>query len=227
MSTLVIAGFYIFLFLGYKLRFYRWLEYPIYASIGSIPNHYPNFENRFSLRLIEQQQLYMKHIQESIPRGRSALSAMPYGYVIDFRRNSVDIADFPGMASPPPGLPLNKSTEIQLRFLREHNIDYLIYSKFPYPCPNLSWSEFMVQYGTSPGWKHLLGLAGASHNLRNHKVAMLFRNMVSSSYDVHNYQPWAQLEFYVQCQEYQHLGEMAAQNPQVYDDGQIIVARIR
>ncbi len=71
----------------------------------------------------------LRRVQNVIPPGASVLEEVQDAYAFDFRRNPVLFADYPGMASPPPGLPMDGDA-VQIRaFLLAHNVHYVIFDR--------------------------------------------------------------------------------------------------
>ena len=107
---------------------------------------HPEFEVSSPLDTLKDHQ-YAKALQASIPSGAAVFSALRLSYAFDFNRNPIYIADFPGMASLPPGLPTQGTPEDLRRYLLDHAIRYVAYS------PSLiedSYGE--VQSSMRPGW---------------------------------------------------------------------------
>jgi hypothetical protein len=67
-------------------------------------------------------------MQQSVPTGAILLARTDESYGFDFQRNPVWIADYPGSASLPPGLPLNGDPQDLDRYLLDHSIRYVAYS---------------------------------------------------------------------------------------------------
>jgi hypothetical protein len=67
-------------------------------------------------------------MQQSIPVGATLLVRTDESYGYDFRRNQIWIADYPGSASLPPGMPLDGNPEALDRYLLERSIRYVAYS---------------------------------------------------------------------------------------------------
>ena len=69
-------------------------------------------------------------VQKALPAGAAAIESVTYPYLFDFRRNRIDEASFPGMASPPPapGWPIFGSGEELGAWLQAHGVRYLIYA---------------------------------------------------------------------------------------------------
>jgi hypothetical protein len=67
-------------------------------------------------------------MQQSIPQGETVLTRLAYPFVLDFKRNRIFIADWPGGASPPPGMPSFKGDEALANYLISKSIRYVAYS---------------------------------------------------------------------------------------------------
>jgi hypothetical protein len=86
-------------------------------------------------------------MQQSIPAGAILLARTDESYGFDFRRNPLWIADYPGSASLPPGMPLSGDPQALDRYLLDHSIRYVAYSyandaNFPYTeCVNRTSPE--------------------------------------------------------------------------------------
>jgi hypothetical protein len=76
-----------------------------------------------SNREVEQ---YTKMLQ-AIPKGETILTRMQKPFLLDFSRNRVFIADLPGGASLPPGMPV-KGSEVLANYLTSKSIRYVGYS---------------------------------------------------------------------------------------------------
>ena len=78
------------------------------------------------LRAEQQREL---RSQQAIPVGWDVLAAnVPLIYV-DHRRNNYYVADFPGMASLPPGMPIDRSAADLRDYLLQHAVEYVVYSR--------------------------------------------------------------------------------------------------
>jgi hypothetical protein len=69
-----------------------------------------------------------RHVQESVPPGEKILARLERPYHLDFRRNPVYIVDYPGSASPPPGMPFYRGPEALAEYLAGQSIRYVAYS---------------------------------------------------------------------------------------------------
>ena len=75
-------------------------------------------------------------MQQAIPAGTPLLERLDYPFVLDFRRNDVLVADWPGAVSLPPGMPMFQGPEKLAAYLLGVSIRYVAYSyanesKFP------------------------------------------------------------------------------------------------
>ncbi len=67
-------------------------------------------------------------LQDSIPPGVPILTRLSRGDLLDFRRNPIRVADWPGGASPSPGMPCFRGPEPLARYLLNQGIRYVAYS---------------------------------------------------------------------------------------------------
>jgi hypothetical protein len=67
-------------------------------------------------------------LQASVPPGQPMLEHLFVSYPLDFRRNPIFIADFPGMAGPFPGMPVGKGPELLRQYLLAQHIRFLAFS---------------------------------------------------------------------------------------------------
>jgi hypothetical protein len=67
-------------------------------------------------------------MQQSIPQGKTVLTRLAYPFVLNFKRNRIFIADSPGGASLPPGMPSFKGAEALADYLISKSIRYVAYS---------------------------------------------------------------------------------------------------
>ena len=70
----------------------------------------------------------LRRIQRQIPAGQRVLARLSHPFNLDFGRNTIYVVDWPGGASPPPGMPLETSAEDLARYLRSRSIRYVLYS---------------------------------------------------------------------------------------------------
>lgn len=69
----------------------------------------------------------IRALQQVMPEGAPVLARLFVTYPFDFQRNRVFVADYTGMASPPPGMPIGQSAQAVRAFLLAHGIRYLAY----------------------------------------------------------------------------------------------------
>lgn len=75
-------------------------------------------------------------MQQAIPAGTPLLERLDYPFLLDFRRNDVLVADWPGATSLPPGMPMFQGPEPLAAYLLGVSIRYVAYAygneaKFP------------------------------------------------------------------------------------------------
>jgi hypothetical protein len=68
-------------------------------------------------------------IQAAVPAGEAIYADYMVTFPMDFRRNAIYIADFPGMASLPPGMPTQNSPEGLRAYLLANHIRYVAFSR--------------------------------------------------------------------------------------------------
>ncbi len=77
--------------------------------------------------LIEPEKLRSyRELQDALPQGAKILFAGSAPFLLDFRRNDLFVCDRPGNISPPPGLPLDGSSEDIATYLRSVGVRYVI-----------------------------------------------------------------------------------------------------
>lgn len=98
---------------------------------NSLKDRYSGFVDNIKagingVSLISHQQIeqYIK-MQESIPEGETLLTRLQKPFLLNFKRNTIFIADWPGGASPPPGMPLFKGSEPLADYLTSQSIKYV------------------------------------------------------------------------------------------------------
>ena len=69
-------------------------------------------------------------VQQAIPAGATVLTRLEYPFLLDFSRNQVFVADYPGGSSPPPGMPFFRGDEPLAQYLCGQDIRYVAYSYF-------------------------------------------------------------------------------------------------
>jgi 4-amino-4-deoxy-L-arabinose transferase-like glycosyltransferase len=67
-------------------------------------------------------------MQDAVPEGAFLLTRLEYPFVLDFRRHTIFIADYPGGSSPPPGMPFFQGGERLARYLCAQSVRYVAYS---------------------------------------------------------------------------------------------------
>ncbi len=70
---------------------------------------------------------YLK-MQQAVPAGEVFLARVEKPFLLDFKQNRILVADVPGEASPPPGVPLYKGSEALADYLVSQSIRYVAYA---------------------------------------------------------------------------------------------------
>ena len=69
----------------------------------------------------------VRSLLDAVPRGAPVLARLPEPYLADFRARRVLLCSMPGMASPPPGMPLAEGAEPVAAYLVRQGVRYLAY----------------------------------------------------------------------------------------------------
>ncbi|MEG5042297.1 MULTISPECIES: hypothetical protein [unclassified Microcoleus] len=77
-----------------------------------------------------KQKLQYAALQQSIPQGETVLTRLDAPFILDFKRNQIFLADWPGGASLPPGMPVFKGPEALANYLVSKSIGYIAYSSW-------------------------------------------------------------------------------------------------
>ncbi len=80
-----------------------------------------------SLLVDQEKERYMV-LQASVPEGETILARLNHNYALDFRRNTIYIADYPGGSSLPPGMPFFQGPEALVAYLESQKIYFIAYS---------------------------------------------------------------------------------------------------
>ena len=70
--------------------------------------------------------MVITNIQNTIPVNKKLLLRTGFNFLFDFNRNKILIADYPGMSSPPPGIPLFTTSDKLKSYLLDLQISYVI-----------------------------------------------------------------------------------------------------
>jgi hypothetical protein len=68
------------------------------------------------------------HIQTGLPTGESLYAGLMVTFPMGFRRDPIYVADFPGMASLPPGMPTQRAPEAPRSYLLANQVKYIAFS---------------------------------------------------------------------------------------------------
>lgn len=134
-------------------------------------------------------------LQRAIPDDGGVVATLENPFLLDFGKRDVMLADFPGAASPRPGWPTWEDGEAFARFLRGHDVRYLVYSYGecdPGPSPFVNCDAMMD--------------AEDSKLAADPNITRLIRN-----------------EAEIGIQARRQYGELARTRKHVYDDGRIYV----
>ena len=105
-------------------------------------------------------------LQDAVPPGETILTRLDKPYLLDFRRNPIFIADWPGMTSPPPGMPLSGDAQALADYLRGVGVRYVAYSYANEAnCPRTAeWRALRQPQGATPLGRIQVAHAFAFHD---------------------------------------------------------------
>lgn len=83
--------------------------------------------NNVPLVTLEEREKYAKML-DSVPQQSIVLTRLANPFLMNFKKHTIWIADFPGGASLPPGMPSFKGEEALADYLVSHSIRYVAYS---------------------------------------------------------------------------------------------------
>jgi hypothetical protein len=83
--------------------------------------------NNVPLVTLEEREKYAKML-DSVPQKSIVLTRLETPFLLNFKKHTIWIADFPGGASLPPGMPSFKGEETLADYLVSHSIRYVAYS---------------------------------------------------------------------------------------------------
>jgi hypothetical protein len=98
----------------------------------------------------DEELLQYRKMQQSIPQGETVLTRLAKPFLLDFRRNKIFIADYPGGASLPPGMPFFRGAEALADYLNLKSIRYVAYSYANEA--NFQWSQFGERLKNPYSW---------------------------------------------------------------------------
>jgi hypothetical protein len=78
--------------------------------------------------LTEKEKAGYAALQVVVPEGETVLVRLNDNYALDFNRNTIYIADYPGGSSLPPGMPFFQGPEVLVEYLGSQKIYFIAYS---------------------------------------------------------------------------------------------------
>ena len=144
----------------------------------------------------------IQRAQQAVPPGANILEEVQEAYAFDWQRNPILFADYPGMAGPPPGLPLDGTPDALRAYLLAHNIHYLILDRTldRNQYPTVDYPGFRTSPQVHPPWP-----------------AVFFQR------EIRGYQ---RMEFHIGARAQQLLNGLATPRRTRYNNGQLIVINL-
>lgn len=103
---------------GRAVQFWARLPHDLQVAVQHSVS--PGFKERWVQR-------YARMLR-AVPRDAVLLSRLQYPFALDFTRHTVYVADHPGGASPPPGMPVFEGAEALAAYLCAAGVDHVAYS---------------------------------------------------------------------------------------------------
>jgi len=201
-AVLLLASFYVWHYINRKLLWFVLTEQVAHQVVRRVPSYKLSWEYPLTQDELQSQWVRGRHIQASMPAGAVAIETLKYAFPFDFTRNQIYIADFPGMASLPPGMPIAQGPEALRQYLRQQGIQYLIYDRSV--DPHEIWENFV----------------------RKPTLRLSLRELGSDFFFAHCMQPWGREEAFISSRVRDDMLELLQTEPIVYDDGTTAVARL-
>jgi hypothetical protein len=173
------------------LFFDDWLRL---AAVRGDFSHLRIFDTVLTPETLQRRSQQLQRAQQTVPRGAAILATVRDAYGFDWHRNIVYIADYPGMASPPPGMPMLGPSDDLRRYLLLMGIQYIAYD------PTL--------VNASDGFTDF-----TAHPLSYVSVLRILEHPRSRLY----YTPWSRMESAIAQHTLAQMQELAKRQPVVYD----------
>jgi hypothetical protein len=151
----------------------------------------------------------LRGLQASIPPGKRLLISHEDGFLLDFSRNSIWSLDLPGMASPPPGLPVADDPSALRQFVERAEADRFVLPLSALPASGAAdrvlayLREVGVDYVAFP---------------RRGESAFYLRIQHIDAYPI-----WRRTVQSVSVLVHRELLELPSKCQSVYDDGEVLV----
>ena len=184
-------------------RAHRPLEHRILFAADK-PRHFLEyFELKLTSSVMAAEATRAGAAQDAVPAGEPVLQAVMYAYPYDFHRNSIYIADCPGMAGWAPGIPVGHGPDGVRSYLLSHGIHYFFFDR-RLTHNNEDIGDFLKQPVVRYGVKDFLTRPVETH--------------VGTS--------WRRMEDNVSRDVRHNLFLLAQSDDAVYDDGNLVAVRL-
>jgi hypothetical protein len=192
---------------GYFLlhnHLYRTYENRMVSAVGIKPDGLDHYELQLTNGAMRAEAERARNAQETVPPGEQVLEAVLYAVPYDFRRNTIYIADFPGMAGWAPGIPLGRGPDAVRGYFLSHGIHYVFCDR-RLAHNNEDIGDFLKDPATHVDAKDFL-----VHPLRSRfKFG------------------WERMEDCVSRDVRHNLLLLAKSDDKLYDDGTVVAVRLR
>ncbi len=139
---------------GFRQRLYIQEPNLLATWLGASPPHLLGSYYILTAEQLKYEEQRAVKVQSMIPAGASVYEVVFSAYPYDFKRNVIYIADYPGMAGLPPGIPVGKGPDAVRKYFLSHSIRYILCDR------KLTWENQDVQEflnrpegnGSSGGW---------------------------------------------------------------------------
>jgi len=112
----------------YLLFYFIGSNLSIFLAVLPKYNNIIKFNLNNSILVSKTEKMNYFSLQSVIPKGETLLVRLNHNYLLDFKRNLIYIADYPGGSSPPPGMPFFKGPDLLSEYLINKKIRYIAYS---------------------------------------------------------------------------------------------------
>ncbi len=194
------------LFLLYFVGFIGWNEHwyqPVLLPLTAYGAHPPElrvYQKLLGPDTLRSSSARLAAAQAAVPPGAVAIEFLPQPGELNFRRNTIYLCDWPGMAGPAP-VPLGEGPEALRAYLQRQGIQFVLFEYGRYSDPVSNLPAFLAKPRDLPSFRYLA----------------LHPNKAHSRYT------WARMQAAVASDVWANLFQLSHTLPHLYDDGDIAV----